>query len=142
MIVTKLSSVTVAGLPLQMSLHVIGAAPMSTLVAFDTLQLTAVLTAAVAFELGRLFCADACGEKTAMPIKATTSARARSTAAFFIRPLLGQTHTFHACRLGRPLLGGKRPPSFGNPAIKRNALDPWLCGPASRRVCLYREGLL
>ena len=32
-------------------------------------------------------------------------------------------------------------PSFGNPAIKVS-LDPWLCVPASQRVCLSREGVL
>jgi hypothetical protein len=32
-------------------------------------------------------------------------------------------------------------PPFGNPAI-RPLPDPWLCVPASRRVCLYREGAL
>ena len=32
-------------------------------------------------------------------------------------------------------------PSFGNPAIKVSP-DPWLCVPASQRVCLFREGVL
>ena len=32
-------------------------------------------------------------------------------------------------------------PSFGNPAIKASP-DPWLCVPASQRVCLFREGVL
>src|SRR5436190_1012743 len=129
MIVTKLSGVTATELPLQTSLHVMGAAAMSELVAFDTVQPTMVLTAAVAFELGRLFCADAGGEKMAMPRKATIRARARSTADFFIRPLLGVKGTHAArARLGdHPGRGSDRPPSVTRPSSI--GLDPWLCGP-------------
>src|SRR2546425_6251769 len=35
--------------------------------------------------------------------------------------------------------GGSAPPFFGSPAIRPRP-DPWLCVPASRRVCLFREG--
>src|SRR5688572_179969 len=32
-------------------------------------------------------------------------------------------------------------PSFGSSAIRRcSSPDPWLCVPASRRVCLFRKG--
>src|SRR3712207_7256501 len=40
------------------------------------------------------------------------------------------------------LLGFEAPPlaprCFGSPATSRSTRGPWLCVPASRRVCLYR----
>jgi hypothetical protein len=60
---TKLSGVTATAAPLNMSWHVIGNVPM--LVAFVTVQPTAVLTAAVAFELA--VCATAAPVNSSEP---------------------------------------------------------------------------
>src|SRR6516164_3509424 len=69
MMVAKLSVVTGDGFPLQMSLQVSGAVP-SSVDALATLQLTAVLTAAVAFELG-----SCCAEAAPDTRTATSAAR-------------------------------------------------------------------